>query len=1068
MQKIFAKHLIRKSMVRILILFISAFIPSYAFAEAQNVYFSSFPCISPDGQTVVFTYDGDLWQVPASGGMALRITAMQGEETRARFSPDGKWIAFTGTQNGNADVFVMPAAGGEIKQLTYHEAFDHVDNWSWDSNTIYFTSSRYGRYSSYTVSRNGGTPVLLFDHYFNTVHNIAEHPNGELFFNDTWESKTQAYRKGYKGAYNPEIQSWHPGKMEYMQYTNYPGKDMWPTIDRSGNVYFVSDEGNREYNLYTLDNGKKKALTSFPTSIRYPVVSADGSRVVFEKDFQLYRYDPATGASQLITIQASTSTPAEKEKDFDVKDKITYFDVSADGKKIAFLSRGELFVSDAKGKLVQQLATHPRGRILEVKWLADNKTLLYNQTTDNGFTNWFTLPADGSGTERQLTRDARNNRDITFNANRTKGVYLSGRNDVQLIDLKTFQVQTIVQDELWGFQNSTPSFSPNDEYVLFTVRRNFEEEIMVYNLLTKQLINLTNTGITERAPYWSPDGRYIYFTSNRIKPAYPYGLTDARIYRVALEKFNQVFTSDKYRQLFEEKPSAEPKKVEAKKGSKKPESKPAQPEIKPYTIDLDQIMTRVELVSPDFGTQVNAVVFQKDERTWVIYSSNHSENKYNLWLTTYEPFEKTKTEKIDGATTSNAFVVQNSDKFYALVNGSIHTVNLETKKTEKMDISYTFRRNLKDEFQQMFFETWANVSENFYNETFHGLNWEARRDHYATFLPHVRTRADLRLLITDLLGELNSSHTGFSSSGDEEKTFYSTTTMATGILFDKASPYTVIGVVNFSAADKSNIHLQPGDVLTHVNGESIDPSRNREAYFAKPSLDPEIALTFKRNTGSFTVKLHPQTNAEVNDLLYDEWIASNQKIVDEQGRKRIAYAYMKNMGQGELNKFLIDMTSEAYQREALILDLRYNTGGNVHNDVLQFLSQRPYLQWKYREGALTVQPNFTPAGKPIVLLINEQSLSDAEMTAAGFKQLQLGTIIGTETYRWIIFTSGKSLVDGSFYRLPSWGCYTLDGKNLEQEGVAPDVFVPMGFRDRLEKRDPQLERALEEIGKQLK
>ena len=177
---------------------------------------------------------------------------------------------------------------------------------------------------------------------------------------------------------------------------------------------------------------------------------------------------------------------------------------------------------------------------------------------------------------------------------------------------------------------------------------------------------------------------------------------------------------------------------------------------------------------------------------------------------------------------------------------------------------------------------------------------------------------------------------------------------------------------------------------------------------------------------------------------------------------------MKDMGENELNKFLIDMTTEAYDRDALILDIRYNNGGNVHDNVLQFLSQKPYLKWKYREGALTVQPNFTPAGKPIILLTNEQSLSDAEMTTEGFKRLGLGKVIGTETYRWIIFTSGKGLVDGSFYRLPAWGCYTLDGKNLESTGVAPDIYVGMDFKDRLENRDPQLDRAISEILIQLK
>jgi tricorn protease len=162
------------------------------------------------------------------------------------------------------------------------------------------------------------------------------------------------------------------------------------------------------------------------------------------------------------------------------------------------------------------------------------------------------------------------------------------------------------------------------------------------------------------------------------------------------------------------------------------------------------------------------------------------------------------------------------------------------------------------------------------------------------------------------------------------------------------------------------------------------------------------------------------------------------------------------------------MTSEAYNREGLIFDLRYNTGGNVHDLVLNFLAQKPYLKWKYREGQFTIQPNFSPAAKPLVLLINEQSLSDAEMTAVGFKQLQLGKIIGTETYRWIIFTSGKGLVDGSFYRLPSWGCYTLDGKNIEREGVKPDIYVKQSFKDRLEDKDPQLDKAIEEVLKELK
>ena len=251
-----------------------------------------------------------------------------------------------------------------------------------------------------------------------------------------------------------------------------------------------------------------------------------------------------------------------------------------------------------------------------------------------------------------------------------------------------------------------------------------------------------------------------------------------------------------------------------------------------------------------------------------------------------------------------------------------------------------------------------------------------------------------------------------------------------------------------------------------MNDQTVDPAKDRSVYFTLPSRDKELQLTFNRGGQMVNVKVHPQSSLQAN--LYDEWVDNNQKRVDEKGKGRIAYGYMKNMGQGELESFIIDMTKELINKDALIFDLRYNTGGNVHDEVLKFLSQKSYLNWKYREGKLTTQSNFAPADKPIVLLINEQSLSDAEMTAQGFKALKLGKIIGNGTYRWIIFTSGVSLVDGSSVRMPSWGCYSLDGNDLELSGVQPDILVVNSFEDRLTGKDPQLDKAIEEILKQIK
>ena len=316
---------------------------------AQNgAAFLSYPTLTPDGETVIFSFDGDLWRAPVKTGGATRITGMPGYETNARVSPDGKWIAFTGRQFGNADVFLVPFNGGEVKQLTFHSGNDIVSSWSWDSKYIYFTSSRYSQAAGYKVDREGGTPVRIFGRdYFQGDHNLVEHPlTGELFFNDTWESSSQAQRKRYRGPYNPDIQSYNPKTGVYKKYTDFNGKDFGATIDKNGNIYFVSDEANGEYNLYSFDHDKKKALTSFPTSIKSPAVNANGGLVVFEKDYRLFLYNTTDGKSSPLAISVLRNEVLPEEKDFAVKSNITAFDVSPDGKKIAFTSRGELFVSD--------------------------------------------------------------------------------------------------------------------------------------------------------------------------------------------------------------------------------------------------------------------------------------------------------------------------------------------------------------------------------------------------------------------------------------------------------------------------------------------------------------------------------------------------------------------------------------------------------------------------------------------------------------------------------------------------------------------------------------------------
>lgn len=1042
----------------------------------EKSYFLSTPSLSPDGKTAYFAYDGDLWKADSNGGNASRITALDGEEINPRISPDGKWLAFSSNQYGNYDVYVMPAEGGTIKQLTFHTGKDEMESWGWDSKTIYFTSSRNNNFGSFKTTIEGKTPQKLFNNYFNNTNGLVETPAGEYLFTSSSESANQVHRKRYKGENNPDILGYNPKNSAFKQYTNYEGKDFNPSVDKNGTIYFISDENNNEYNLYKIENGKKTALTQFDTSIKKPFVAANGSKVIFEKDYQLYVYDVASKSTKVLNTSLNTNKTLEKEQNFSVENNISYYDVSPDGKKMAFVSRGVLFVSDIEGKFTQQISDG-KERVMDVKWLKDNRTLIFSQTY-KGYQNWFTISADGKGQLKQLTQDLRNNRNITLNSDLTKAVYLSGRDEVRLMDLTNFNSTTIVKDEIWAFQNSKPSFSPNNEYVLFSAKRNFELDIFVYNIKKGQTINLTNTGVSEEDPYWSPNGKYIYFTSDRTNPSYPLGLQKSNIYRMALDWFDEPYKSEKFDSLFvEEKKEAKPDKAEKdKKDSKdkkednkenkdkKEENK--EPVIKELKVNPENTLERIELVTDRYGYQDDPVVFASDKKEILFFNSNQDNGKKQLFKKVFADFEPAKSEKVfDKA----AYNISKVDKnVFAIIEGNIYKMALETTKPEKINIQYTFNKDLASEFTQMYDEAWTGVEENFYDEKFHGINWKAKKEQYAKYLPYVNNRNDLRILLNDLLGELNSSHIGFSSAGKEESTYLSYFTNETGIVFKKDEPYTVESIVRKSPAFRSGVDIKPGDQLIAVNGKNIDSRENIETYFTTPKKQDELILTLNRSGKNITTKVHPISNPELKGLLYDDWIYNNRQRVNKLSNNRIAYSYMKNMSTDELDRFLLDMVEQENQKDAVILDLRYNTGGNVHDKVLNFLSQKPYLQWKYREGKMTAQPNFAPSGKPIVLLINEASLSDAEMTAAGFKALKLGKIIGQDTYRWIIFTSGKSLVDGSYYRLPAWGTYTLDGQNLEKTGVKPDIYVKNTFVDRQQDNDPQLERAIQEIMKDLK
>ena len=1022
-----------------LILPLIAMMAASAVSHADNIRFASHPSLSPDGKQVYFSYDGDIYSVPAAGGQATAVITMPGVQDSPLVSPDGKWLAFSSDIQGNNDVYVVPVAGGQAVQLTFHEAPDVPVSWSPKSDWIYFESTRgSARKTTYKVAVAGGTPQLMFDGYFNTVVNMVENPKtGEFLFNESMESISFPTRKRYVGDHNPNIKSWNPKSKAYTELTDYIGKDQWPMADKDGNIYYVSDELNKESNIVKyVKGGKPQQLTSFDKSVQYPSIAFGGSSIVFLKDYEINILDTSTGKVSVPQISVASGS-VEVRRSF-ADQTPTAADVSPDGKKFALVIRGGLYVSDTKCKFLQKLDTPADERVSEVVWGEDSKTIYYMRT-QKGWTNLYRIAADGSAPETAVFISQNNSNSLVANQKRDKLAFIDGSRSVMLHDVKAGTTAKVAEAEFWSFEGYSLAFSYDGQYLAFDSMHMFEPDIFVYSLKDGSLRNLTHSASVEQSPVFSPDGKYMYMLANPTSSSFPRGARNA-LYKLPLRKYDTPFKSEKVEELFKDKKDA-PKKDST------------------VVIDFDNIHERLVRVERD-GNQMGPYIYSTKGKDYILYRSMGSGTPGTFVLEISDPEAKPKQVKdLAGGSFFSC-----KDALYCLGGGAIYKVDPGAASASKTEVKKDVEAVLGDEFSQMFYEAWGVLEQNYYDVNFHGADWFAVRDYYASMLPYVRTRANLRTLLADLLGELNSSHLGFNSTGAEEKQETRIRTYGTGILFDNASPYKVAGILADSPADKYGIDVRKGDELVAVNGVKVDKAVNREKYFSGAVAADELKLTFKRGGKEFDTKVHTTTFSALKTLAYKEWEEQRADMVSDKTGGKVGYIHMRAMGAEDLDSFLLKMHTEVYDKDALILDLRYNNGGNVHKEVIDFLRGQGHFEWAYRDFPRTTHPNVAPAGKPIVVLVNEHSLSDAEVTSNGIKTLGIAKLVGTETYRWIIFTSSVRLLDGSTCRMPAWGCYSvIDGSDLENTGVKPDIYVKNTFKDRLEGKDPQLDAAIAEI-----
>jgi Tol biopolymer transport system component/C-terminal processing protease CtpA/Prc len=1064
-------------------------------AITPQPYFTE-PALSPDRKEIAFVSGGDIWTVPASGGVAALLVSHSANEARPLYSPDGMQLAFVSTRTGNGDIYLLTLATGELKRLTFDDALDQLDGWSRDGRWIYFTSGTRdlgGVNDVYRVSANGGTPMQISaDRYANEFFS-APAPDGiTLAISARGIASGQWWRKGHSHIDESEIwlvKGTDAGNGTYERVTQPGGaKELWPMWSADGrSLYYVSDRvdsGNKAgaQNIWATTPGRAgfRRVSNFTDGrILWPSISYDGREIVFEHNFNIWKVDTETGRATEVAISRRGASAGPGIDHLRLTDQISELQLSPDGKKVAFVVRGEVFAAAATdGGDATRVSSSPAEES-QIAWAPDSKRIVY--ASDRDRTPHLFLYDFNTGSEAQLTRDTGDDSTPRFSPDGKLLAFIRNAKELRVLDLAAKQERLIVN----GFFERPPiiadrpfAWSPDSKWLAYVpVGENQFKNVFIAQVdggPGKPATFLSN--VSSNTLSWSPDGTFVLFDSGQRTES-------TQLARVDLIPRTPRFREDQFRDLFKEEtprnttpatrpeprpasnqPPSETPTASASNDEKKPAPKPVQ-------VVFDEIRRRLSLLP--VGVDVNFQAISPDGK-WVAMIAN-SVNQANLYLYSLdelsrEPAVAKQLTATPGQKSWAQFTPDSKEIFY-LENGRIGVVSLEGKTrtlavTAEMDVD--FSREKMEAFRQ----GWSYLRDNFYDPNFHGTNWENVRAEYEPLIAGSRTPDEMRRLLQLMVGELNASHLGASAppSGNQASTG------RLGLRFDRREyeangRLKVIELVALSPAALPGT-IKVGDYLLAVDGRTVDTRTNLDEMLSY-KIGKRVSLTVANSAdgaGKREVIVRPVNGATERGLLYRQWVEQNREYVARTSNGRLGYVHMFDMSSASLSQLYVDLDAENHARDGVIVDIRNNNGGFVNVYAIDVLARRGYLTMTLR--GLNASPARTVLGqraleRPTILVTNQHSLSDAEDFSEGYRTLRLGQVIGEPTAGWIIYTWNQSLIDGTTFRLPRMKITANDGSVMEGNPRPVDIEVSRPMGESLTGKDSQLDVAVKELLKQL-